>query len=287
MKDRFKVAALALAFLGLFGFLIFQAGIASRHSPANNYSTEKSESSETTHKEPSSIWDWVSHDAAGFFTAWLVAVGFGQAGLFFWQLLYMRSGMNDATMAANAAREGAAASTEANRINRDNFIADQRPWVAPNSEIIFTEPFSPLNGGYTTTVEVRATNAGRSPAFKVQVFAELYLLAPKGGVFAIPKRFKDKLMSASQWVWGSFIFPGNTETHGVSLSLTDEDVLSNVATIRNDRAFYPMLWVGIAYASSDGAVYYTHAIYLMRGAYIGQPIPADQLAAGLRICEAS
>src|SRR5262245_39808985 len=40
---------------------------------------------------------WLTKDAAGFFTFLLVVVGGVQVGLFYWQLRYMRTGMEDAS----------------------------------------------------------------------------------------------------------------------------------------------------------------------------------------------
>jgi hypothetical protein len=57
--------------------------------------------------DPSGWWAWLLKDAAGFFTFGLVTIGIGQAFLFFIQLRYMRSGMDDATIAASAAKESA------------------------------------------------------------------------------------------------------------------------------------------------------------------------------------
>lgn len=74
---------------------------------------------------------WLTKDAAGFFTFALVLVGFGQAILFFYQLRYMRQGMRDTSLAAQSALNGALAAVEANKINRDNFLSDHRPWLGP------------------------------------------------------------------------------------------------------------------------------------------------------------
>jgi hypothetical protein len=49
--------------------------------------------------------------------------------LFFVQLSYMRDGMKDATAAAMAATRGAEAAIEANKLNREIFVASQRPWL--------------------------------------------------------------------------------------------------------------------------------------------------------------
>lgn len=93
---RFRTPEL---FLGRFlTIAVFAIGMLfeSRHTLSNPNPTQKSDSGNEAHIEPSSFGDWITHDASGFFTAWLVVVGFGQAGLFVWQLFYMRRGMNDA-----------------------------------------------------------------------------------------------------------------------------------------------------------------------------------------------
>jgi hypothetical protein len=68
---------------------------------------------------------WLTKDAAGFFTFLLVAVGFGQAGLFFIQLRYMRKGMDDATMVAKAA----VISADAAKKTADSIQITERPYI--------------------------------------------------------------------------------------------------------------------------------------------------------------
>jgi hypothetical protein len=55
-----------------------------------------------SHPPESALWNWLTHDASGFFTLWLAIVGGGQIGLFYWQLRYMRQGMEDAKLVATA-----------------------------------------------------------------------------------------------------------------------------------------------------------------------------------------
>jgi hypothetical protein len=246
-----------------------------------------SKEKQTERNEPGGWRAWLFKDAAGFFTFGLAAIGVGQALLFFVQLRYMRTGMDDAAKAAEASAAGAHAAVQANKLNQENFLADHRPWLGPNGEPTFVAPFSPVKGGYTTAIEIKVINAGRSPALKVHVLAELYLMDTKGGTFVVPERLKSKLVSFSEWGWGSLIFPNGTTTQPISLSLTDEEVLANAITIGPTKAFYPTIWVGITYASSDGTLYSTSAIHLMRGVFIGMEIPASQLSTNLMHCEAT
>src|SRR5258705_2980757 len=60
----------------------------------------QSESKEKQSEGEPSGWAWLLKDAAGFFTFGLVAVGVGQAFLFFIQFSYMRVGMGDAQLPA-------------------------------------------------------------------------------------------------------------------------------------------------------------------------------------------
>jgi hypothetical protein len=68
---------------------------------------------------------WLTKDAAGFFTFVLVIVGIGQLGLFYWQLRYMRAGMHDAKLAAEAAKDAAIAGTRQAIIAQDTLKATQ------------------------------------------------------------------------------------------------------------------------------------------------------------------
>ena len=59
-----------------------------------------------------------------------------QAALFVWQLIYMRKGVRDAEIAANAAAEG-------NKINRENFVAMRRAWITlDDAKLIAATTFS-------------------------------------------------------------------------------------------------------------------------------------------------
>jgi hypothetical protein len=89
-------------------------------NPTNESPATKSDNGKQTHIQPRTVGDWITHDAAGFFTAWLVLVGFFQAGFFFVQLRYMLRAIDPAEKAAKAARDNAIFLRNA-----------QRPYMAP------------------------------------------------------------------------------------------------------------------------------------------------------------
>jgi hypothetical protein len=58
-------------------------------------------------------------------TGGLVAVAILQAALFFWQLVYMRKGLKDASISADAARDGALAANQSVTIAKQSLIAGE------------------------------------------------------------------------------------------------------------------------------------------------------------------
>jgi hypothetical protein len=58
------------------------------------------------------LMDWLTHDATGVFTLFLVAVGAIQIGVFLRQLRFIRESVDDAKMAATAARAAANAAQQ-------------------------------------------------------------------------------------------------------------------------------------------------------------------------------
>jgi hypothetical protein len=71
-------------------------------------------------QEHEGLWNWVTHDAAGFFTLWLVIVGGGQVALFYVQLKLIRESLNDAKVSADAAKGQGAETLRSNFLARFN-----------------------------------------------------------------------------------------------------------------------------------------------------------------------
>jgi hypothetical protein len=119
------ICAGALGSLATFyGFsIIYGTGDKSTYTNTGN----KGYNTNDTKEQESAIGNWVTRDAGGFFTMWLVIIGFGQAGLFIWQLNLMREGVADAKKAADTASEAAKTANASVEIARAEFNATHRP----------------------------------------------------------------------------------------------------------------------------------------------------------------
>jgi hypothetical protein len=106
---------------------------------------------------------WLTKDAAGFFAFISALVVGGQAAMFFIQLRYMRIGMRDATIAAKAARDGAAAATEAARVARNA----ERPYLTPFTPELrnWTESILESNEFKVMEVHLDIKNIGKGVGF--------------------------------------------------------------------------------------------------------------------------
>jgi hypothetical protein len=106
-------------------------------------------------------WDWLTHDAAGFFTLCIAIIGGVQLWLFYWELRLIRENLADAKEAADGARDSAVAATRQAKAAEDTLVKRERPYlfVFGLSEIQREE--DPL-GAYF--VEYRLANYGPMPA---------------------------------------------------------------------------------------------------------------------------
>ncbi len=115
---------------------------------------------------------WLTKDASGFFTFVSTIIIFGQAILFFMQLKFIRAGMHDTTIAANAARDGALAAFEANKITQENFLYERRPWL-----LWSIPPISVIkNNGRHLEINIVGdlSNIGKAPALVIMYFGKFY-----------------------------------------------------------------------------------------------------------------
>jgi hypothetical protein len=105
-----------------------------------------------------SFIDWLTHDAAGFFTFALVVVGGFQLALFWVQLHLIRKSLIDAKTAANAAKEAA-------EIAKRSFTELERPWLFIEGATVSRREIPPEsmipNNWF---IVFRCRNVGRSPA---------------------------------------------------------------------------------------------------------------------------
>ncbi len=134
-----------------------------------NSSKEETEKQEAERSEKANIDKKVAFETQRIadYTWWLAGfslavalVAIGQAGLFIWQLRYMRQGMNDATIAANAAALGARAA-----------VAIELPIirVAPEKASYGEGIEFGVRTEYLYLQRMLYTNGGRTKAFPIAI----------------------------------------------------------------------------------------------------------------------
>jgi hypothetical protein len=133
-----------------------------------------------------SLSNWLIHDAAGFFTFLLVIVGAIQAGLFLWQLRYMRKSLDDARVASLAAQAAAEAAKEQVAITKIGVVDLERAYLAAGPTQIKVDFINqgPQKQFYTPSdplefrVKLFIHNTGRTSATIKKVYGEFSNLLP-------------------------------------------------------------------------------------------------------------
>jgi hypothetical protein len=144
------------------------------NNPSDSQTSQQSNGASAQHQKDETWWEWTTADPIATYTLGLCFIAFIQAGLFVWQLGYMREGLADAAQASRAARDTAKAATESNQISRSFAAIDQRPWVSikiapdPNGDITVDQ-----SGQVELGINVRFKNLGRTPALKLIWAAEI------------------------------------------------------------------------------------------------------------------
>ena len=174
------VAALFGAYV--IGFVALVSWSSSRQ-PSNAHAAKKSSESNQAQVEHGSFGDWITHDAAGFFALWLVIVGAGQAGLFFWQLRYMRKSISDTKALALAAQASAETAKEQVAITKMGIFDLERAYLdAGPNEIVtrfVTDP-PPVRGFYKpgdpmeVVIKIGMKNSGRTRAAINRAYGEFF-----------------------------------------------------------------------------------------------------------------
>ena len=105
-----------------------------------------------THDPVPFSWDWLVRDGTAFFTAVLAGIAFLQACLFFWQLVLIKRGMKETTIAAKAAEVAARSA-----------VIGQLPYFDYLIELLdrdTREPIPPNTIPKSAFVDVKFTNYG-------------------------------------------------------------------------------------------------------------------------------
>ena len=140
------------------------------NQPAKPNAAHQSQNTSQQHVEEGTGWHWLTHDAAGFFTLWLVVVGLGQAGVSIWQLLLirgqlglMREGLADAKEAADAAKELADVAGKAVALAELTAKRQLRAHIFIDDIIIDFKNFS-----YDPNIRIIVKNFGETPGRNIR-----------------------------------------------------------------------------------------------------------------------
>jgi hypothetical protein len=191
---RFRVPEIFLGcFLTVAVFaagMLFQ-GVEQSSRPAQ--AIEKQEAASQGHKADNPDAEltgstWLTKDAAGFFTFGLVVIGIGQVVMFFFQLRYMRRGMNDATIAAEAAQGSSETAKEQIALTRMGIVDLERAYLAVGPTNIRRMIVTQLgledapSAAWETNVSIHVHNTGRTGATIVKLYGEFSQTSPEGDI---------------------------------------------------------------------------------------------------------
>jgi hypothetical protein len=156
--------------------------IGSQYHPSQPRSAAQANIQEDGQFAYGGFWNWVTHDAAGFFTAWLVIVGGIQVALFIWQLWLIRKSVNDAKVAAEAAKDSAEAAKEGARAGRESADTAKLAMVASNRAYVHFNGCRWIshrrddNGLVFWRIRPRWVNSGNTPPRSLQFYVHYELL---------------------------------------------------------------------------------------------------------------
>jgi hypothetical protein len=175
-------------------------------------------------------------DRLVLFTIFLFCVAVVQAGLFFWQLRYMRRGMRDAETAAKAAEDSAKATRESVTLARETAERQLRAYVY-------------IDGGSFKQIKAEPTriyieahqlfkNFGHTPAYNFRCAGRLDILDAENPVFA----------ESPEPIGQSIIGPGGERSSNIRKGPISPDDLA--AIVVKKKAIY--VWGYISYVDAFG-----------------------------------
>jgi hypothetical protein len=243
---RFRVPEI---FLGCFlTIAVFAAGMLFKGNeqatpPAQSASQQATASEGQKAQNPDSNLTgstWLTKDASSFFTSGLVVIGIFQVAMFFFQLRYMRQGMDDATMVAKAA----VISAKAAKVSAEHIPNVERAYVFFAG--VTCDGLKGLPRGTFLTVKYSYKNSGRTPAImkRIQVGIEYRESVPSDADFT----YGDGWLPTIHVVGGDKIGPEND----VLLSITGADF--EKARTEIGRIFF---WSKLTYLDVFGASHET------------------------------
>lgn len=178
------------------------------------------------------------------------------------------------------------AALEANKINRESYLADQRPWVSVDAaiggDLIWNE------NGANFSFDFALKNVGKTPAISASVDVSVLIKIGKMRFEEDQSAFADTCKKHGR-VMGFTIFPDQAIDIGQGLSKSNQEVEDAAREIgpNNDKIFPILIGQATYYASGETEPHQTGFIYQIMRIKNGRPtmaisrgdgdIPANQL----------
>jgi hypothetical protein len=207
----------------IFGFFYTPAINSSQPSRQStvNQGTQDRPAKTDKDQQDESFRQWVTHDAAGFFTLWLVIVGVSQLVLFWVQLLFIRESLDDAKIAAGAAKDGAKAAQDSAYIAKLSMVAGDRAYVHFNGCRWVSH--SDINDGHIFwRIRPMWINSGNTPTRQLRIYVHYefrddelpsdYAFIPDSTITVVPTTIAPK----------SVVESGHRDFHGKNLVAVSE-----------------------------------------------------------------
>jgi hypothetical protein len=213
----------------IFGAVIVAIAFAAAFSTVpraiDNPPTEKpnteAKNTEFKQREKETFWERTTADPVATYTFFLALVALAQAGLFVWQLIYMRRGIDDAGISAVAAKKAADAAVQQVAITRTGTATTERAYVfCEHIDAIWTSKY-----GAEEVIKWSFTyvwrNSGKTPTqYAIGNVNKLY--DPNAGDlpfdFAYPDYGKKERISIGP----------NAIMHSMAFDVTPEDLQSKI-----------------------------------------------------------
>jgi hypothetical protein len=177
MLIRLRFRFSEVFFGALLTVAIFAMGMLFEHAPSENVPTPNRANENQSEPQDGGAWNWLTHDATGIFTGFLVVVGGIQIAVFLRQLSLIRESLIDAKKAARAAQDSA----DAAKLNAQALInseSAQMYVIMGDSNIESLFQIGQRKDGYmddaadvsTPWIKYQLRNYGKSPAILNSVF---------------------------------------------------------------------------------------------------------------------
>ena len=153
----------------------FAFAVTTYPKPDNSIRADKPGYADKDHQKEESFWQTATNDPVAIFTLALVLIAFSQAGLFVWQLRLMKDGVDDARVAANAARDGALAATDSANTAKRALVDSERAYVHYTGAKWISHRKGTSDGELFWRIRPWWTNTGNTPTRSLGIVIRYFI----------------------------------------------------------------------------------------------------------------